>query len=56
MGSSIERGPIEADVCNRIYLKNRIVGIIVPWGQNVWLGATKGVLAEQFSCAFKGLT
>ena len=56
IGSGIERGPIEVDVCNRIYLKNRVVGIIVPWGQDVWMGATRGVLAEQISCAFQGLT
>ena len=56
MGSGSERGLIEADVCNWVYLKDRIVGIIVPWGQDVWLGATRGVLAERISCAFKGLT
>ena len=55
MGSGIERGPIEANVCNWIYLKNRIVSIIVPWGQDVWLGATRGVLAERVSCAFQGM-
>ena len=56
MGSGIERGPIEANVCNWIYLKNCIVGIIVPRGKDVWLGATRGVLAERISCAFQGLT
>ena len=56
MGSGIERGPIEADVCNWIYLKDRIVGIIVPWGQDVWLGNNRGDLAERISCAFQGLT
>ena len=50
MGSGIERGRIEADVCNLIYLKNRIVGIIVPLGQDVWLGATRGVLVERVVC------
>ena len=56
MASGIERGPIEADVCDWIYLKNRIVGIIVLWGQDIWLSATRGVLAERISCAFQGLT
>ena len=50
------RGPIEPDMCNWIYLKTRIVGIIVPWDQAVWLGAIRGVLAERISCAFQGLT
>ena len=56
IGSRSEGGPIEADVCNWIYLKDRIVGIIVPWGQDVWLGDTRGGLAERISCAFQGLT
>ena len=55
MGSGIERGPIEKNVCNRIQLKNRIIGITVPWGQDVWLGATRGVLEERISCPFQGL-
>ena len=55
MGSVIERGPIEANVCNRIYIKNRIVGNIVPWGQDVWPGVTRGVLAERISCALQSL-
>ena len=56
LGSGIQKGPNEADVCNWVYLKNRIVGVIVPWGQDVWLGAARSVLAERISCAFQGLT
>ena len=56
IGNGVERGYIEANVCNCIYLKTRIVGITVPWGQDIWLGATRGVLAECISCAFQHLT
>ena len=56
MGSGVERGLVEANVCDRIYLENRIFGIVDPWGQDVWLGATRGVQAERISCTLQGLT
>ena len=44
MGIGIERGSIEANMRNRIYLENRIVGIFVPWDKDIWLVITRCTL------------
>lgn len=56
MGSGIEKRYFEASVYNWIYLKSRMIGIIIPWGQDVLLGVIRGVLRERISCMLQGLT
>ena len=46
---------IEANVCDQIDLENSAIGIIITWGQGIWLMVARGVLAEHFSGAFQGL-
>lgn len=51
VGRVIEESLIEANVSDQNDLENRVVGIIIPWSQDIWPIVARGALAETFSVA-----